>query len=129
MIKQKLTGMGIPGGEAVQLAGTVANTLTAAGNSQATALLMSLDDIQVFTTVAGSTGCIFAPGTGTTANPYGAGDRVTIVNHGANTLSVYPMTGGAIANGSANAAFSIAATVAVDFTSIDGKNWAATMPS
>lgn len=116
-IKSKLTGTGMAAGLAVNVTGTVANTLTATGNSQGTALLMSMDDVQVFTTVASSTGCIFS------ASGYSAGDEITIANHGANTLSVYPATGGKIANGSANAAFSVSATKTAFFTSIDGTNW------
>lgn len=122
-IKSKLTGSGIAPSAANNIVGTVANNLTAAGTNQATAYAMSLDDIQVFTTVSSSTGCIFQPGTGSNATPYQAGDSVTIANHGAQALSVYPATGGKIANGSANAAFSVSATKTATFTSIDGTSW------
>lgn len=122
-IKSKLVGTGSPAINAVQQVGTVANNLTAAGNSQATALLMSLDDIQVVTTTAASTGVILQPGTTANATPYSAGDAVTIANHGVSTLTVYPPTGGKIANGSANAGVSVLSTKTAVFTTIDGTNW------
>lgn len=124
-IKSKLTGLGMAAGLAQQVAGTVANSLTAAGNNQATALQMSLDDQQIFTTVAASTGAIFAPGTTSNPTPYSAGDEVAIANHGANSLSVYPATGGKIGTAAANAAFAIAVGKTGYFTSIDGLNWTA----
>jgi hypothetical protein len=49
------------------------------------------------------------------------------VNHGANTLSVYPPTGGKIANGSANAAFSVAATKTAQFQAISSTDYAASL--
>jgi hypothetical protein len=49
------------------------------------------------------------------------------MNHGANTLSVYPPTGGKIANGSANAAFSVAANKMATFVNIGSGNWAASV--
>jgi len=124
-IKSKLTGLGMQATLATNVVGTVANSLTAAGNSQATAYQMSLDDWQIFTTVASSAGAIFSPGTGSAATPYSAGDEMTITNHGANTLTVYPATGGKIANGSANAGFSVPATKSAFFQCIDGTSWAA----
>jgi hypothetical protein len=124
-IKQKLTGVGVPPVAAQNIVGTVANNLVATGNNQATALFMSLDDWQIFTNVAASTGAIFSPGTGSAPTPYSASDEVTITNHGANALTIYPATGGKIANGATNAGFSIPATKSAFFQSIDGISWAA----
>jgi hypothetical protein len=82
----------------------------------------------IFTTVASSTGVILPWGVdGTTSGPLQLADEITIINHGANTLSVYPQTGGKIANGSANAAFSVAATKTAYFTYIGGGNFAAAL--
>jgi uncharacterized protein (AIM24 family) len=50
---------------------------------------------------------------------------MTVTNHGANTLTVYPATGGKIANGSANAGFSVPANKSAFFQCIDGTSWAA----
>ncbi len=95
------------------------NALTATGSSQGTALALP-NDFNIFTTVASSTGCILP----STASPT---DEITIVNHGANTLSVYPPTGGKIANGSVNAAFSVAANKTAFVLCLDGTNWAASV--
>lgn len=98
---------------------------TAAGTGQSTALLLPSDFV-VFTTVASSTGCQLPFGVdGTTSGPVQVADDFTVVNHGANTLSVYPQSGGKIANGSANAAFSVPATKTAFFVYIGSGNWAA----
>jgi hypothetical protein len=124
MIKSKLMGLGTAPGKALVECGTMTAGLTATGSAITDALTMSQDDIQYFTTVGSSTGCKFG-GTG-----YSTGDSVVIINHGASTLSVYPGSSTAkIANGSAGAAFSLAATVSAVFFCIDGTSWAATMPS
>jgi hypothetical protein len=118
-LKIKLTGVGLTVRHALQIGGTVANGLTATGTNQGTALLLSYDDCQVFTTVGIGTGCIFAG-----ATVYCAGDQVIIANHGADALLVYPATGGTIAAKAANASFSLASKSAALFESIDGLNWA-----
>ena len=85
-------GAGCPALQAqasVGLLTTNSNALTATGNSQGTALALP-SDFNVFTTVAASTGAIL-PATGPQCN---VGDSFIIVNHGAQTLSVYPPTGG-----------------------------------
>lgn len=99
--------------------GILANTLTATGNSQGTALALP-SDFNVFTTVAASTGTIMP----SNCLP---GDWFTIVNHGASTLSVYPPSGGKIANGSANAAFSVGANKTAQVICIDPLTFAASL--
>lgn len=94
-------------------------TATATGNSQGTALALPSDFV-VFTTVGASTGTILP----STAN---VTDSYIVVNHGASTLSVYPPTGGKIANGSANAAFSVAATKTAYFLCLGSNNFAASL--
>ncbi len=119
-------------GEAVQATaaqqGLPTTGLTATGNSQGTALA-SPSDFLVFSTVAASTGVILLGGadTAATPGPCTITDTMTIVNHGANTLSVYPQSGGKIANGSANAAFSVSATKTAYFTYLGSSNWAASV--
>lgn len=98
------------------------NALTATGSSQGTALAVPTD-FCVFTTVAASTGAIL-PASSTQVNPT---DVYYVVNHGANALSIYPPTGGKIANGSANAAFSVAANKMATFVSLGSGNWAASV--
>jgi len=70
--------------------------LVAAGNSQGTALAITAQYNQVGTTAA-STGVILTQ----------TGGLVFIFNGGANTLSVYPPTGGTINGAAANAAASL----------------------
>lgn len=98
-IQQRTTVTGISAQQAQAIAGTVANTLTALGNSQGTALALPAD-INRFTTVAASTGTIIPA-----MNP---GDYVEIYNGGANALAVYPPTGGAINAVATNGAYSVA---------------------
>lgn len=115
---RNLMGTGSSGQAAQASVGMISNSLTAAGNSQGTALALP-SDFNIFTTVAASTGTILP-----TASP---GDWYTIVNHGANTLSVYPPTGGAIANGSTNAAFSVGANKTAQFQAISPTTFAASL--
>jgi hypothetical protein len=117
---RNLMGTGSSGPAAQAAVGLPAVGLTALGNSQGTAYALT-SDLNVFTTVASSTGCLL---------PTSAiGDWITVVNHGANTLSVYPPSGGKIANGSTNAAFSVAATKTAQFQCIsgDGLQYAASL--
>jgi hypothetical protein len=115
---KNLMGAGNSGLSAQASVGLLANSLTATGNSQGTALALG-SDFNVFTTVAASTGCILPTGS--------AADWYTVVNHGSNTLSVYPPVGGKIANGSTNAAFSVGANKTAQFQCIDGLNYAASL--
>nr|WP_294525774.1 hypothetical protein [uncultured Rhodopila sp.] len=116
---------GLPEFTRQAITGLPSLSLTALGNSQTTGLALATD-FNVFTTVASSTGCQLPWGIdGATSGPVQIGDSITVVNHGANALSVYPQSGGKIANGSANAAFSVSATKLADFTYIGGGNWAA----
>jgi hypothetical protein len=99
--------------------GILSNSLTATGNSQGTALMLP-SDFCVFTTVGASTGAIMP----SNCLP---GDWFTVVNHGASTLSLYPPTGGTIANGSANAAFSVAANKMAQVICISPTSFAASV--
>lgn len=89
------------------IVGDVADSLTAAGSSQGTALKLNAV-VNVVTTAAASTGVQLPP--------MQTGDSVVVVNLGANSLSVYPLTGGAIQSGAANAAFAVASGKSAVFT-------------
>ena len=109
---RNLMGTGMQGSQAQACAtGMLKNSLTAAGSSQGTALAIP-SDFSVFTTVAASTGAIMP------ANCL-PGDWFTIVNHGANALSIYPPVGGKIKNGATNAAASLAAGAVAQVICID----------
>lgn len=98
-LQNNIVASGISAIQSQAIQGRVASGLTAAGNSQATALALPADYNQ-FTTVAASTGTILPA-----MNP---GDEVTIFNKGANALSVYPPVGGAINSVATNGAYSVA---------------------
>ncbi len=115
-IKQKLSTNQMTQRLVLGVGGTVASGLTAAGTNQSTAYAMSIDDMQVFTTVGSGTGAIFA-------QAYSPNDLVTIVNNGANDLSVYPASGGAVNGGSANAAGIVPAGFISEWRTPDGLNW------
>jgi len=95
---------------ALAIVGEVANNLTAAGSTQGTALKLSAVN-NVVTTAAASTG-VQLPATG-------PGDAITVANLGANALLVYPVTGGAIQTGAANAGFSVGVGKTATFTARD----------
>lgn len=77
------------------------DALVATGTTQATAFLLT-KKINVFSTVGASSGALL-PGS------YAPGAEITVMNRGANALTLYPAPGDKIEAGSANAAISIAA--------------------
>lgn len=79
---------------------------TATGTTQATALLVTTEYFEVGTTAL-NTGVVLP--TSLQAGGLQAGDRFTVVNHGANPLAVYPPVGGKIANGATNASIVVPA--------------------
>lgn len=100
-LQARLVVAGMSATEAAADVGTVANNLTATGTTQATAAPLGAD-LNRFTTVAASSGCILPA-----MNP---GDSIQVFNAGANPLSLYPPVGGAINALGTNAAYSIATT-------------------
>lgn len=118
-LKSNVMGSGIPAAAADTIVGRVNSGLTATGSGQGDALALQVSN-NGFTTVAASTGAIlpsFAQ----------VGDVVRVYNYGANALSVYPQTGGAIANGATNAAFSVASNKSAQFVMLTSTLWGATL--
>jgi len=115
-IQRKFVANGMAPRLAQVVGGTVATGLSAAGSNQGTAVALSSDDFQVFSTVGGGQGCIFA-------TLYAPMDRVWIANGGAHTLLVYPASGGQINNAGANAGLSLSSGTLGVFVSVDGLNW------
>lgn len=101
------------------ITGSVRTGVTAAGNSQATATAIT-NSTTVFSTVAASTGAVLPTGCV-------AGDLLTVVNLGANSLSVYPPVGGTVQTGAANAAFAVGAGKTAQFRCVAdaGLTWVA----
>lgn len=115
---KNIMGAGVAPLVAQMINGTASDGLVATGSTQGTALLCP-SDVNVFTTVAASTGAQLQ-------NNPAPGDEVIVANLGANTLSVYPALGGAIQTGAANAAFSVAAGKTCKFIARTGSsNWIA----
>jgi hypothetical protein len=90
--------------------GDVANTLTAAGTTQANALALSCAN-NIVTTAAASTG-VRLP----TTSP---GDSVLVANLGANALLVYPVVGGSIQGAAVNVGFSVPTLKSARFVARD----------
>lgn len=107
---QSLMAFGVQGFAAQAIVGDVGNNLTAAGSTQGTALKLASAN-NVVTTTAASTG-VQLPAMGT-------GDCVEVANLGANALLVYPVTGGTIQGGAANAGFSVPTLKTAMFTARD----------
>jgi hypothetical protein len=94
---QQVAGVGGSGARAI--VGDAQVSQTALGNSQATAFQLTAVHTH-FSTVAASTGAVVQ-------SNLNAGDEVTVVNAGANALSVYPPVGGAFNGLAANTAISV----------------------
>lgn len=88
--------------------------LTATGSDQAGALGLSVD-YNIVTTVAASTGVRLPTAV--------AGRRIIVTNRGANTLNVYPATGGVIDSLATNAATTVAAGKSSSFVATSGTQW------
>ncbi len=104
------------------VSGTTTTGLTATGTTRADALPVNAS-VAIFTTVAASTGAILPAD----ASP---GDRIVIVNYGANTLTVYPgISGSNLASvTSATGATSVAhaSNTTRTYLCVDGTVWIAT---
>lgn len=117
-IPSRLTGTGSSPVNATQICGDTANTLTAAGTTNADALRLSAAINRVTTTAAG---------TGVLLPPIEPGARVTVMNSGANALLVYPGTTGAQINAltATTGGFSVAAGGRADFIAFSSTVWGA----
>jgi hypothetical protein len=115
-----MMGAGLAPLTAGAVAGSLIDTMTATGSTQATALQLSADN-NIVTTAAAGTGVILPFQANTTP-----GDSVTVTNLGANALLVYPVVGGAVQAGATNAGFSIPTLKSALFIARNGGlNWAA----
>ena len=90
------------------------NAVSAAGSNQGNATALTVD-YNVVTTVAASTGVKLPTAT--------AGRRIVIVNKGANTLRIYPATGGTIDALAENAAIQIAANGSIEIMASSATQW------
>jgi hypothetical protein len=90
------------------------NAVSAAGSTQADATALTVD-YNVVTTVAASTGVKLPTGT--------AGRRIVIVNKGANTLKIYPVTSSYIDDGLINAAISVGVNGSIELMASSSTQW------
>lgn len=104
---------------ALAVLGELSTAISAAGTTQAGATLLTTAT-SIVTTVAAGSG-VRLPVTPAVS----AGDRLHVANHGANTLAVYPPTGGALSANTANVPAMVAAKKSADFLCIDGTNYSA----
>lgn len=111
-----LNGSGVPGLTADAITGFVTTAQTATGSAQGGQTMPT--DIVVYTTSTVN----YGPTLPSTAQ---SGDSYFIANNTANSINVWPPTGGAIGSGSANAALAVPAGKTGKFISIGGVNWIA----
>lgn len=124
MNRTNITNAGLSGLIAQKIVGSVANSLTAAGNSSATAAVCP-GDINIFTTVTSSNnGCkVGIIAVGNAYSLLAPGDEVVVANYNSvDALLVYPPTGGAWNNGTVDAAYSVAAGTSIHIRMISNIN-------
>jgi len=112
--KKALVQAGIFGNTAAAILGDVATGVSAAGTTQATATSLT-SNVNVIGTAAASSGVVLPASE--------AGDVIEVYNQGANSLSVYPLSGENINALSANAAFAVAAGKAASFRKVSALVW------
>lgn len=98
--------------------GTTAS-IAAAGATQGTATLLSTT-YNVVTTVAASTGVRLPIPV--------AGTNVKVINKGANTLNIYPATGGIIDGAAANSAITLPVGASIELEALSGTQWYTVVP-
>lgn len=103
------------------LSKSITNSISAAGSTQGTATALTTD-YNVVTTVAASAGVVLP----TAAAPFGR--EITVVNRGANALTVYPATGAQIDGAAANAAVIVPVNGEASFVSSSATQWYTTDP-
>lgn len=96
-------------------------TVAAAGSTQGTATALT-KSYNVVTPVASSTGVALP-------TPPAAGLRVVVINKGANTLNVYPATGGAIDAASTNTAVTLPVNGAATYQAASTTQWYTVNPN
>lgn len=95
---------------------STANNITArAGGGQANATPLTATYNRVVTVASANDSVLLPVAT--------VGSRVVVFNRSANSLNVFPTTGGAIAAGGANAAYALAGTKSAEFVCMVDGTW------
>jgi hypothetical protein len=119
-----MQGAGDSGLQAIASLGILSGALVAAGTGQSDATLVP-SDFSIFTSTTGSNfGARLPASSGNVAQ---STDIYVLVNHCGQNMKVYPPTGGTIANGSANAAFTVTNSKTATFYCLGAGNWAASV--
>lgn len=113
-LAKQMMGGGISAGTAKAINGTVATSLTAAGTTQGTALVLNAA-FNLLATVAASSGAILPS--------CEISDSVEIYNAGANTATIYPDSGSNINSLSANTGISLPVNTAIKFRRVTSTRW------
>jgi len=93
---------------------STSSAVSAAGTTQGTATAIT-SDYNVITTAAASSGVILPTAT--------IGRRIVVVNKGANTVNIYPATGGAIDSLGANVAITLISSGVMTFNASSTTQW------
>ena len=117
----EMAGVGFNIEHAKALIGTKALTVSAAGTVQGDATELTAA-CNLVTTVASGAGVVITSG-------YPEDSQMRVFNGGANALKIYPPSGGAINNGSANAAISLQAGDGVVLARLSSTVWGAIFTS
>ena len=117
-----LMGAGCAPLQAIASMGIAKTGLTAVGSSQATALVLP-SDFNVISTAAASTGAVL-PLTGINVQ---LADTIIVVNHGANSISIYPPLSGTIGVASANTPLAVASGKTAWFLVVGSNAYAASV--
>lgn len=105
---------------AQHLTRSVTNTITASTTqTQGQGALTA--DINIVTTVANANDTVTLPAAYST-NTYTGGQRIIVINDGANTLKIFPASGDNLGEG-ANTATTLVSGATVEFISKDATNW------
>lgn len=99
------------------LLGSMSQTFTAAGTTQATATQITTVFTLITTATEGQGGIL--------PSGLGVSDQLTVANGTTVDVYVYPPTGGKINNSTANIPICLPPNTAIDFTCVDGTNFMA----
>lgn len=115
-LAMRMMGGGVSAGAAQAINGDVNDSITAAGTTQGTATALTAG-VNVITTAAASTGVVLSDSQ--------ISDEYSILNLGANSVTVYPPSGGRIAQLSTNTGFTLATNTAVKVKKFTATRWMA----
>lgn len=128
-IKSNVSHLGVAPLTAAAVVGGVSTTAAGAGTTRTDATLLPLASNHWITTAASNSGVILPPGNGT-GDGMQAGDYMRIYNDSANTLLLYPPTGGQLNGGTVSTGtVSVPTKTSVEAVSLNGLAFAVMGPT